>query len=162
MSKVGDQNPKTPVWPWGGPQSVRDRLVDPSQFDWRKRPRKLGDPKKPSLASSELLDFMGPGHTSDELRLPPPPSPFGEGTEEIAPFPDRAFTRQVVARGDAPQRKAVESALERATISPERLDRMRAILQREGQMLALLGAIQADTDEIIQRMKDENTVAGRY
>jgi len=58
MAKVNQQPPRAPLWPWGGPRSVRDRLVEPRQLDTRKT-KKKGDPKNPSLASAALLDFIG-------------------------------------------------------------------------------------------------------
>jgi len=163
MAKIGgDNTPRVPLWPWGGTRSIREKLVDPAQFDRKKKARKLGDPKQPPLASAALLEFMGAGHTSDEVRLPPPPSPFGQGTEEITPFPDRAFTRTVVERGEEGQRFAVESALSRVSVAPDKLERMKAVLNREAQMLSLLGRVQTDTDEIIERMKEEYKANGSY
>ena len=73
MAKINQQPPKTPMWPWGGPRSVRERLVDPAQFDRKKKLKKAGDPKNPALASAALMDFIGPAHSSEELRLPLPP-----------------------------------------------------------------------------------------
>ena len=70
--------------------------------------------------------------------------------------------RQVVDRGDEPSRKALESALARVSAAPDKLDRMKAVLNREAQMLSLLGKVQADTDEIIQRMKEEYKAGGNY
>ena len=162
MSKVGNPPNRLPLWPWGGPRSIREKLVDPAQFDRKKRARKLGDPKRPPLASADLLEFIGPGHTSDELRLPPPPSPLGEGNEDIAPFPDRAFTRQVVERGEGGSVQALEAALSQISAPPDRLERMRAVLHREAQMLALLAKVQADTEEVIERMKVEHKTGGSY
>jgi len=164
MAKVGNpgQPPRIPLWPWGGPRSIREKLVDPAQFDRKKRAKKLGDPKRPALASAALVEFMGPGHTSDELRLPPPPSPFGEGSEEITPFPDRTFTREVVDRGGEQNRKTLETALARVNVAPDKLERMKAVLNREAQMVSLLGKVQSDTDEIIQRMKEEYKAGGSY
>ena len=39
---------------------------------------------------------------------------------------------------------------------------MKAVLNRETQMLSLLGKVQADTDEIIERMKQEYKAGGSY
>jgi hypothetical protein len=161
MARIGQQ-PRGPIWPWGGPRTLREKLVDPAQFDRKKKAKKLGDPKRPALASAALLEFIGPGHASDELRLPPPPSPFGDGTDELTPFPDRAFTRQVVERSVESNRTALENALAKVTAAPEKLERMRAVIHREAQMLALLGRVQADTDEVIERMKIEYKVNGSY
>ena len=162
MAKVGGPPTNIPLWPWGGPRALREKLVDPTQFDRKKKAKKLGDPKSPPLASAALLEFMGPGHASDEVRLPPPPSPYGQGTDEIVPFPDRAFTRTVVERGEPNQRLAIESALARVAVAPDKLERMKAVLNREAQMLSLLGKVQADTDEIIERMKEEYKEYGSY
>ena len=73
MAKINNQPPKAPLWPWGGPRSVREKLVDPTQFDRKKKLKKTGNPKSPALASAALLDFIGPAHSSEELRLPTPP-----------------------------------------------------------------------------------------
>ena len=163
MAKVGDnQPPRIPLWPWGGPRSVREKLVDPTQFDRKKKAKKLGDARHPPLASAALLEFMGPGHASDELRLPPPPSPFGQGTEELTPFPDRTFTRTVVDRGGDLNRRALDQALARVNAAPDKLERMKAVVNREAQMLSLLGKVQSDTDEVIERMKQEYKANGSY
>lgn len=161
MARIGGNEPKLPLWPWGGPRSIREKLVDPAQFE-RKKHRKLGDPKRPALASSSLLDFMGPGHASDELRLPPPPSPFGDGTSELTPFPDRAYTRQVVERGEEESRRSLDAALARVSAAPDKLERMRAVIHREAQMLTLLGQVQSETDSVIERMKQEYKAHGSY
>jgi hypothetical protein len=66
MAKISQQ-PPAPLWPWGGPRSVRERLVDPKQLDRKSR---KGDPKNPALASAALLEFLAPAHSSEEVRLP--------------------------------------------------------------------------------------------
>src|SRR6185369_17960382 len=81
MAKINQNPPRTPMWPWGGPRSVRERLVDPAQFDRKKQARKAGNPKSPALASAALLDFIGPAHSADELRLPLPPYPEGHDAD---------------------------------------------------------------------------------
>src|SRR5688500_7053355 len=97
--KLPPQRPPlpAPTWPWGGPRSVRERLVDPSQLDRRKG--KKGDPKNPPLASFALLEFMGPGHTSEELRLPEPAMPTGYDAE-LAGFADAPHLEALAARAD--------------------------------------------------------------
>ena len=80
MAKLNNMPPRAPLWPWGGPRSVREKLVDPAEFDRKKKVAKKGDPKNPALASAALLDWIGPGHNADELRLPLPPHP-DEGQE---------------------------------------------------------------------------------
>jgi hypothetical protein len=161
LSKI--HQPRVPAWPWGGPRSVRERLVDPAQFDRKKKSKKLGDPKNPALASAALLDFMGPGHASDEVRLPPPPSPFdGTGEREITPFPDRAYTRKVVQRGDDGSKQALDGAMGKLVVAADKLERMRAVVHREAQMLALLGKVQENTEGIIEQMKREYKRNGSY
>jgi len=165
MARIGDGQPppsRIPIWPWGGPRSVREKLVDPAQLD-RKR-RKKGDPRSPPLASAELLDFIGPGHTADEVRLPPPPSPYGEGDAavDIQPFPDRTFTRQVSERREDHGRRSIESALARLGIPSDKMERMRAFIHREAQMIALVGRVQTETDAVIEKMKQEYKANGSY
>lgn len=176
MARIGDRPPnpgprlpsaspdvstsRSPVWPWGGPRSVRDRLVDPSVFD-RKRRRKSGDPKSPALASADLLDFIGPGHTSDELRLPMPPG-YGDGGEEFRPFPDRALTAEICEMGNEQARRDLETALKRLPLPPERHAYVMAMLGREARMLDLLERTQADVDEVVERMKSEYKANGSY
>ncbi len=162
MPRIGDKPPSSiSLWPWGGPRSVRERLVDPAQFD-RKRRKKSGDPKRPALASTALLDFIGPGHSSDELRLPFPASPHQDGGQELNPFPDRTLTREVCERGAGVGREELEMALGRLALPPERKACLEAMLNREEQMLEVLGRLQADTEEIIERMKMEYKTNGSY
>lgn len=161
MARIGPREPRPPPWPWGGPRSIRERLVDPAQFE-RKRLRKKADPRNPPLASMALLDFMGPGHSSDEVRLPPPPDPYAGAESDIEPFPDRGFTRSVVERGQEQAKEVLTSAFAKVQVAPDRLDRMKAVLNREAQMLSLLGKVQAETDEVIERMKAEYKANGQY
>ncbi len=93
MAKINQQPPRAPLWPWGGPRTVREKLVDPSQLD-RKKKTKAGNPKNPALASSALLDFIGPAHSSEELRLPLPPMPFGHEAD-LERFSDRPHLASV-------------------------------------------------------------------
>lgn len=176
MARIGDSPPRrgplwpppstevpsnrAPAWPWGGPRSVRDRLLNPSAFD-RKRRRKSGDPKSPALASADLLDFIGPGHSSDELRMPLPPG-YGDGAEEFRPFPDREVTAELCELGNAQARGDLEKALKRLALPPERQAYLAAVLAREAQMLEVLGRIQADVEEVVERMKAECKSTGSY
>lgn len=161
MARIDDPLPnRVPVWPWGGPRSVRERLVDPSVFDRKKR-RKAGDPKSPALASADLLDFIGPGHTSDELRLPLPPG-FGDGSEEFRPFPDRELTAEICELGGQELRQGLEQLLKRLALPPDRHAHVMAMLGREAQMLALLERIQTDVDEVVAKMKAEYKATGGY
>ena len=140
---------------------MREKLVDPAQFERKRRLRK-GDPNRPPLASIELLEFMGPGSTSDELRLPPPPTGLGSADSEVTPFPDRSFTRQVVERGEERSRQTLERALAKVQIPPERMERLKSLLKTEAQMLNLLQRVQKETDTVIEHMKAEYKARGRY
>ncbi|WP_163996729.1 hypothetical protein [Pyxidicoccus caerfyrddinensis] len=157
MARINNQPPKTPVWPWGGPRSVRERLVDPSQVD-RKKLRKTGNPKNPALASAALLDFIGPAHSSEELRLPLPPHPGGHDAD-LEGFSDRPHLASVAGRGDEDQRRMLERGLSKVNAPPERLERLKALLSRESAMLTLVDQVNEETKEIIRQMwaaqKDE-------
>jgi hypothetical protein len=157
MARINNQPPKAPLWPWGGPRSVRERLVDASQVD-RKKLRKTGNPKNPALASAALLDFIGPAHSSEELRLPLPPHPGGHDAD-LEGFSDRPHLASVAGRGYAEQREMMERNLARVNASPERLERLKALLQRESSMLNLVDQVNEETKEIIRQMwaaqKDE-------
>ncbi|NMO21603.1 hypothetical protein HPC49_32195 [Pyxidicoccus fallax] len=157
MARINNQPPKAPLWPWGGPRSVRERLVDPSQVD-RKKLRKTGNPKNPALASAALLDFIGPAHSSEELRLPLPPHPGGHDAD-LEGFSDRPHLASVAGRGAEEQRRMLERGLSRVNAPPERLERLKALLQRESAMLSLVDQVNEETKEIIRQMwaaqKDE-------
>ncbi|WP_164014965.1 hypothetical protein [Pyxidicoccus trucidator] len=157
MARINNQPPKTPVWPWGGPRSVRERLVDASQVD-RKKLRKTGNPKNPALASAALLDFIGPAHSSEELRLPLPPHPGGHDAD-LEGFSDRPHLASVAGRGEEDQRRMLERSLAKVNAAPDRLDRLKALLSRESAMLNLVDQVNEETKEIIRQMwaaqKDE-------
>ncbi len=157
MARINNQPPKTPIWPWGGPRSVRERLVDASQVD-RKKLSKTGNPKNPALASAALLDFIGPAHSSEELRLPLPPHPGGHDAD-LEGFSDRPHLASVAGRGDAEQRGMLERGLSKVNASPDRLERLKALLSRESAMLTLVDQVNEESKEIIRQMwaaqKDE-------
>jgi len=153
MAKIDNPPPRAPAWPWGGPRSVQERLVDPSQFDRKKKLKKAGNPKNPALASSELLDFIGPAHSSDELRLPLPPHPEGHDADLDA-FNDRPMLESVADRG-AEEGGGLEMSLLSVSAPPERIDRLKALLGREQQMLSLVGQLRQDMREIQQKIREE-------
>jgi hypothetical protein len=159
MAKINQQPPQTPMWPWGGPRTVRERLVNRAQVDRTKKTGKTGNPKAPALASSELLDFIAPAHTSEELRLPLPTPPPGHDAD-VETFYDRPHLIAVGERGKDEQQDKLERALGRVNAPPDRLDRMKALLSREGQMLQLCDSVGAEMREILRLMwdaqKDEN------
>lgn len=156
MAKI-NQPPKAPMWPWGGPRSIRERLVDPAQLD-RKRKAK-GNLKNPALASQALLDFIGPAHSSDELRLPMPPFPGGHEAD-LGALSDRPQLQSLMDRATAEVNVAVEKGLERLNATPERLDRLRSLLGREEEMLALMGELREQVEEIHRRRREEQKDAG--
>jgi hypothetical protein len=159
MAKSNNQPRKAPLWPWGGPRSVHERLVDPSQLDRKKRLKKTGNPKNPALASAALLDFIGPAHSSEEMRLPSPPTPQGHDAP-LEGFSDRSHLASVAERAQPEQRRLLERGLARVSASPERLDRLKALLQREAQMLTLVGQVHAEVREILRRVREEQKDEG--
>ncbi|AKF80762.1 hypothetical protein MFUL124B02_15560 [Myxococcus fulvus 124B02] len=156
MARINNQPPGGPQWPWGGPRSVRERLVDPSQVD-RKKLRKTGNPKNPALASAALLDFIGPAHSSEELRLPLPPHPGGHEAD-LEGFSDRPHLASVAGRGSDASRHLLERGLARINATPDRLERLKALLNREASMLTLVDQVNEETKEIIRRMWRNNFV----
>jgi len=157
MAKINNQPPRAPLWPWGGPRTVREKLVEPSQFDRKKR--KAGNPKSPALASAALLDFIGPAHSSEELRLPTPPQPRGHEAD-LEGFSDRPFLASVAGRADMEQRQLLERGLSLINAPPERLERLKGLLQREAQMLSLVSQVHADIQDIQRRMREEQKEEG--
>src|SRR5437016_12366606 len=129
MAKISQQPPRAPMWPWGGPRQVRDRLVDRAQLDTRKA-KKKGDPKNPALASAALLDFIGPAHSSEELRLPLPLFPEGHDAD-LDGYLDRQNLGSVADRSEADTRGRLERNLSNVRAPPDRMDRLKALLSRE-------------------------------
>lgn len=158
MAKINNQPPKAPLWPWGGPRSVRERLVDPAQVN-RKRLGKTGNPKNPALASAALLDFIGPAHSSEELRLPTPPNPR-EHDAPLEGYSDRPQLESVAGRAETEQRRLLERGLSRINAPPDRMDRLKALLQREAQMLTLVSKVHEEVEEIQRRMREEQKDEG--
>ncbi len=154
MAKINQNPPRGPMWPWGGPRSVRERLVEPAQFDRKKQLRKAGNPKSPALASAELLDFIGPAHSADELRLPLPPYPQGHDAD-LEAYQDRQSLASAAEKLDPEERRAIDRGLARLAVPPERLERMKALLGREGQMLALVEQLSDEITQIFRKMREE-------
>jgi hypothetical protein len=88
---------------------VREKLVDPAQLD-RKKAKKKGDPKNPALASAALLDFIGPAHSAEELRLPLPPFPEGHDADTHA-LQDGPQLASVAERSAEENRRQLDRAL---------------------------------------------------
>ncbi|MFZ5470405.1 MAG: hypothetical protein ACOZIN_13290 [Myxococcota bacterium] len=157
MAKI-NQQPPAPMWPWGGPRSVREKLVDPAQLERKKKAGK-GDPKNPALASAALLDFIGPAHSSEELRLPMPPHPEGHDAD-LEGFTDRPHLASVAERSDPEDRRALERSLARVNAPADRVERLKALLGREAQMLQLVGQLRQEVEEIVRRMREEQSSEG--
>lgn len=151
MAKIGDP-PRAPLWPWGGPRSVREKLVERSQLT--NKAKKKGDPKNPALASAALLDSIGPAHSAEELRLPMPPTPAGHDAD-IEGHADRAFLTTVAERLTEQSQGAMEVGLGEIRAAAERVDRLRALLQREASMLELVGRVSDDMAEVERRRRQE-------
>ena len=158
MAKINDP-PKAPLWPWGGPRSVRERLVDPLQFDRKKKVAKKGDPKNPALPSSALLDSIGPAHTADELRLPMPPHPQGHDAD-LEHFLDAPFLDALSQRAAGDEWMMLERGLSNVQASHERVERLKALLYREGKMLAKVRAMRDEMIEIRRKMREEQRDEG--
>jgi hypothetical protein len=158
MAKINPNLPRAPAWPWGGPRSVREKLVDPAQLD-RKKAKKKGDPKNPALASAALLDFIGPPHSAEELRLPLPPMPEGHEADTAALL-DGPQLESVAGRSTDDQRRLLDRALAGLKAAPDRVERLKALLQREAQMLTLVGRISDEMKEIDRRRREEQREEG--
>src|SRR5882757_8983829 len=106
MAKINQQPPQ-PAWPWGGPRAVQEKLVKRAQLIDSKKVKKKGDPKNPALASAALLDFIGPPHSSEELRLPLPVFPEGHDAD-LDGYLDRQSLGSVAGRSDQDTRGRLE------------------------------------------------------
>jgi hypothetical protein len=164
MAKINNRNPP-PIspWPWGGRNSVSERLIDPTQLDRRKRAKKAKDSKNPALASSSLLDFIDENsystRTSDALRLPEPPLPRGHDAD-LQAYQDREHLESVGARLDQEVTIAFDRLLQRIQVAPDRLDRLKSLRKREDLMLNLVERMNQDRQEIYRRMRDEQKEKG--
>lgn len=152
MAKVGQQPTKAPLWPWGGPRNVRDKLVDKTQVT--SKAKKKGDPKNPALASAALLDFIAPAHSAEELRLPMPPMPMGHGAD-LEGFLDRPYVSTVAERMSEYRQAEMERGMTSLRAAPERVERLRSLLQREAQMLNLVGMVGEAMSEVERRRREE-------
>jgi hypothetical protein len=157
--RINNSPPQLPFWPW--PRNVREKLVERAQLDRTKKKGKKGDPKNPPLASAALLEFMGPGHSSEELRLPPPPDPrLGLGNAE-APTDLPALSSLIEkADGGGSAADPLARAMGRVQADPRRMEQLKGLLSREAGMLKVMGRLQTDLAEIQRRMKDEQKTRG--
>jgi hypothetical protein len=159
MPKIYNPPPRLPAWPWGGPRSVREKLVDPAQFERKKKLKKSGDPKNPALASFALLESLGTGHSADELRLPLPPHPDGHEAD-LEGFSDRPHLASIAERNGTELKGALERGLSRISAPPDRVERLKGLLQREAQMLNMIGTLHEVVQEIHQKMREEQREEG--
>src|SRR5687768_9454843 len=133
MAKIKDDGrPKVPQYPW----DVRS-IVRPRQLERVGKVKRKGDPKNPALASSALLDFIGPAHNADELRLPLPPMPQGHDAD-LAAFTDRSYVAGFLERSGEDMQALTEQLLDKVRATPERGERLKALLGRERQMMLLV------------------------
>lgn len=158
MAKIGGQQPRAPSWPWGGPREVRGKLVDRTQLE-RKNVRKKGDPKNPALASTALLDFIGPAHSAEELRLPLPPGPAGHDAD-LEGYSDRGPLNTVAERLSEESQEALQRGLGALRAPADRVERLKALLSRESAMLELVGGVSADMAEIERKRREETAGEG--
>ena len=149
--------PPTVAWPWGGPRSVRERLVDPAQLDRKARARKKGDPKNPPLASFELLEFMSTGHSSEEIRLPPPGLP---PSMEVELGGEKGLLLLRSLGDKASGSRALQKGLAQLKAPPDRLERMSALLGYEQGMLSVMGSLQEQVEEIDRHRQEEQKEKG--
>lgn len=158
MAKINNPPPRTPIWPWGStPQQVRSRMVDRDQLvDKTGRKKKKGDPKNPALPSAALLDSIGPAHNADELRLPQPPMPQGHDAD-LANYGDRPHLAEAATKLDPEERRAIDRNLTRLNAPPERVERLKALLNREAMMLQIVSRLSDDVEEIQRRMREEQS-----
>lgn len=162
MAKINNQPPRTPLFPWGStPQQVRNRLVDRNQLvDKTGRKKKKGDPKNPALPSAALLDSIGPAHNADELRLPMPPMPEGHDAD-LENYGDRPHLAEAATKLDPEERRALERGLAKLNAPADRMERLKALLNREAQMLQIVSRLSDDLEEIQRRMREEQK-EGKY
>jgi hypothetical protein len=152
------QPPRAPLWPWGGQRSVREKLVDPTQLA-RKKTAKKGDPRNPAIASSALLDFIGPAHSAEELRLPLPPHPPGHDAD-LEGQRDHPQLQSVAERLDEAAMEALDRGMSGIRAAPDRLERLKALLGRERQMLLLVQRLNDEISEIHRKRREDQKDEG--
>ncbi|MFL5320157.1 MAG: hypothetical protein ACJ790_10920 [Myxococcaceae bacterium] len=154
--------PPSPMWPWGSQSQVNNKLVSRTQLVDKtdRKKKKKGDPKNPALPSAALLDFIGPAHSADELRLPEPPMPEGHDAD-LENYTDRQFLAEARELAEPESRAALTRNLARINAPPDRMERLKALLSREASMLTLIGKVSEDVDEIQRKIREEQK-EGKY
>jgi hypothetical protein len=156
--RIPTQAPGLGFWPW--PRNVREKLVERAQLDRAKlKNGKRGDPKNPPLASAALLDFMGPGHTSEELRFPMPPDPR-QADANPHDVSDQPALATMMTKGDPSANEGLSRLLGRLQADPRRMEQLKGLLSREAGMLKIMARVSADLEEIQRRIKDEQQTRG--
>jgi hypothetical protein len=158
MAKIGPQQPKAQAWPWGIQRDVRARLVDRTQFD--RKAKKKGDPKNPALASAALLEFLGPAHSAEEIRLPMPPGPTGHDAD-LEGYSDRAPLASVAERLAESSQHELRRGLQSVNAPADRVNRLQALLNREASMLELVKSVGDDMAQI-ERLRRQETQSEGY
>lgn len=158
MAKIGQPQTRGPAWPWGGPQGVREKLVNKAQLE-RKNVRKKGDPKNPALASTALLDSIGPARSAEEIRLPMPPGPAGHDSD-LEGYLDRGPLNTVAERMNEANQEALQRGLGTLRAPADRVERLKSLLAREASMLQLVGTVSNDMAEIERRRREETQEEG--
>lgn len=157
MAKINNPPPPNNAWPWGPPASVRERLVGLSQLD--RRAVKKGNAKKPQLASVALLKSLEAGDSSDELRFSMPPLPPGHDAD-LNGFQDRSHLLSLSHHADEALDLPLEASLDAVRATPERRNRLRALLDREAPMLELLRRMYHQVREVEERRRAEQRSGG--
>jgi len=157
MSKVNTPSPKSSMWPWGGAKNVQEKLVRASQVRTQRANRK-GDPKAIPLASAALLEFIGPAHSSEELRLPAPPMPWERDASNT--LSEREGLAQALERCSPESSKQLQKQLLGLQMPPERLERLKSMLAYEESMLELVGEVSWGMEEIERLRKLEQQEEG--
>jgi hypothetical protein len=149
MAKINKRTPRTPQFPW----DLRS-LVRPKELERSSKVKPKGDPKRPATASRALLEFIGPAHGSDELRLPLPPLPPGHEADLVSLL-DRPQLAQFIEREDGDVSERMEQALPLVRAAEDRRERLRALLGRERQMRKVVRWVQEQVEEIERKRQEE-------
>ena len=160
MPEIRDKPPKWNFNPEARASLVTWTQVRPERNSKRKVVKK-GDPKNPSLPSAALMESIGPAHSADELRLPLPPPPPGRSADLVG-FMDFPQLQGVVERLDEGERDRLSGQLSRITLTPERRDRLDALLARVGKMWEQVSSLQVESNQIIERIREEQKGEGGW
>jgi hypothetical protein len=144
------------MWPWGGAKNVQDKLVRASQLQSRRANQKRG--KALPLASAALLEFIGPAHSSEALRLPAPPAPLERGLSFS--FSESEGLAQALERGSPESSEQLQKQLLALQVPAERLERLNSMLVYEEGMLELVGEVRESMAAIERLRREEQREEG--